>query len=150
MFSPPFSTSPSARALSPLSLIFLLTLFWFWLRPQLLSLYQRRMSLIPTCLNNYRPVTLTPIIMKCFERVMLAHIQRTIPDTEDPLQFAYQSNRLTSDAIVAVFHFSFSHLETRLLHQDALCRLQFRFQHGHSLKFTHILSIYGVQPTLCD
>ncbi|KAK3566077.1 hypothetical protein QTP86_025543 [Hemibagrus guttatus] len=27
----------------------------------------------PTCLNDNRPVALTPIIMKCFERVVLAH-----------------------------------------------------------------------------
>ncbi|XP_037400811.1 uncharacterized protein LOC108414208 [Pygocentrus nattereri] len=40
----------------------------------------------PTSLNDYRPVALTPIIMKCFERVVLAHIQDSIPDTLDPLQ----------------------------------------------------------------
>uniref|UniRef100_A0A3Q3R856 Uncharacterized protein n=1 Tax=Monopterus albus TaxID=43700 RepID=A0A3Q3R856_MONAL len=52
-----------------------------------------------TCLNNYRPVALTPIIMKCFERVVLVHIQSSIPGTLDPLQYAY---RATSDAIAAV------------------------------------------------
>ncbi len=43
----------------------------------------------PTCLNNYRPVALTPTITKCFERVVLAHIQSSMPDTLDPLQYAY-------------------------------------------------------------
>ena len=38
----------------------------------------------PTCLNNYRPIALTPIIMKCFERVILADIKSTMLDTLDP------------------------------------------------------------------
>ncbi|TWW57294.1 hypothetical protein D4764_07G0000130, partial [Takifugu flavidus] len=46
----------------------------------------------PTCMNNYRPAALTPIIMKCFERVVLTHIQSSIPDTTDPLQCAYRPN----------------------------------------------------------
>ncbi|KAI3367358.1 hypothetical protein L3Q82_026167 [Scortum barcoo] len=37
-----------------------------------------------TTLNDYRPVALTPIIVKCFERVVLAHIQNTTPATLDP------------------------------------------------------------------
>ncbi|KAI3365314.1 hypothetical protein L3Q82_010404, partial [Scortum barcoo] len=28
-----------------------------------------------TCLNDYRPVALTPVIMKCFERIVLKHIK---------------------------------------------------------------------------
>ncbi|KAI4901613.1 hypothetical protein NFI96_028146, partial [Prochilodus magdalenae] len=38
----------------------------------------------PSCLNDYRPVALTPIIMKCFERVVLSHIQSTPPSTRSP------------------------------------------------------------------
>ena len=34
-------------------------------------------------LNNYRPVALTPIIMKCFERLTLSHIKATIPASLD-------------------------------------------------------------------
>ncbi|XP_039879029.1 low affinity immunoglobulin gamma Fc region receptor II-like, partial [Simochromis diagramma] len=37
-----------------------------------------------TCLNDYRPVALTPIIAKCFERVVLAYIQSNLTDTLDP------------------------------------------------------------------
>ncbi|KAK0151122.1 hypothetical protein N1851_007759 [Merluccius polli] len=66
----------------------------------------------PACLNDYRPVALTPIIMKCFERVVLAHIKSRILDTLDPLQYAYQPNRSTSDAIAAVLY-SLSHLENK-------------------------------------
>ncbi|KAI4873821.1 hypothetical protein NFI96_014420, partial [Prochilodus magdalenae] len=45
---------------------------------------------VVTCLNDYRPVALTPIVMKCFERIVMSHIQETIPDNLDPLQFAYR------------------------------------------------------------
>jgi hypothetical protein len=42
-----------------------------------------------TCLNDYRPVALTSVAMKCFERLVMAHINSILPDTLDPLQFAY-------------------------------------------------------------
>ena len=42
-----------------------------------------------TELNDYRPVALTSVIMKCFERVVKDHITSTLPATLDPLQFAY-------------------------------------------------------------
>jgi hypothetical protein len=52
-----------------------------------------------TCLNDYRPVTLTSVAMKCFERLVMAHINTIIPETLDPLQFAYRPNTSTDDAI---------------------------------------------------
>ncbi|KAK3538973.1 hypothetical protein QTP86_023577, partial [Hemibagrus guttatus] len=54
----------------------------------------------PTCLNDYRPVALTPHIMKCFQRVVLAHIQSSIPDTLDPLQYAYRSNSSAFNMVI--------------------------------------------------
>ena len=41
-----------------------------------------------TCLNDYRPVALKSVVMKCFERLVMAHIYTIIPETLDPLQFA--------------------------------------------------------------
>ena len=52
-----------------------------------------------TCLNDYRPVALMSKAMKCFERVVIAHINTINPETLDPLQFAYRPNRSTDDAI---------------------------------------------------
>jgi hypothetical protein len=46
-----------------------------------------------TCLNDYRPVALTSIAMKCFEKLVMAHIKTIIPETLDPLQFAYSPYR---------------------------------------------------------
>ena len=50
-------------------------------------------------LNDYRPVALTSVIMKGFERLVKDHITSTLPDTLDPLQFAYRPNRSTDKAI---------------------------------------------------
>jgi hypothetical protein len=46
-----------------------------------------------TCLNDYCPVALTSVAMKCFERLVMAHINSIIPDSLDPLQFAYRPNK---------------------------------------------------------
>lgn len=62
-------------------------------------------------LNDYRPVALTPVIMKCFEKLVRRHIMSCLPPTLDPLQFAYRANRSTEDATVATHHLTISHLE---------------------------------------
>jgi hypothetical protein len=41
-----------------------------------------------TCLNEYRPIALTTVAMKCFERLVMAHINTIIPETIDSLTFA--------------------------------------------------------------
>ncbi|CDQ87019.1 unnamed protein product [Oncorhynchus mykiss] len=43
-----------------------------------------------TCLNDCCPVGLTSVIMKGFERLIMTHFNTIIPDTLDPLQFAFQ------------------------------------------------------------
>ncbi|KAK3521882.1 hypothetical protein QTP70_018612 [Hemibagrus guttatus] len=52
-----------------------------------------------SCLNDYLPVALTPIIMKCFERLVMRQIKDMLPPSLDPMQFAYFPNRSTDDAI---------------------------------------------------
>jgi gmma-aminobutyric acid receptor subunit gamma/cGMP-dependent protein kinase 2 len=49
--------------------------------------------------------------MKCFERLVRAHINTIIPETLDPLQFAYCINRSTDDAISITLHTALSHLD---------------------------------------
>ncbi len=56
------------------------------------------------CLNDYRPIALTPIMMKCFERLVMQKIKNSLPNTLDPLQFAYRPNRSTDDAISSTLH----------------------------------------------
>ncbi len=66
-----------------------------------------------TCLNDWRPVTLTPIFSKCFEKLIREHICSVLPASLDPLQLAYHSNRSTDDAIAFTLHTALSHLENK-------------------------------------
>ena len=34
-----------------------------------------------TCLNYYCPIALTSVAMKCFERLVMAHINTIVPET---------------------------------------------------------------------
>ena len=58
-----------------------------------------------TELNDYRPIALTSVMMKCFERLVKDHITSTLPVTLDPLQFAYHPNRSTDDAITTTMSY---------------------------------------------
>ncbi len=66
-----------------------------------------------TCLNDWRPIALTPIFSKCFEKLVREHICSVLPASLDPLQFAYRSNRSTDDAIAFTLHTALSHLENK-------------------------------------
>jgi hypothetical protein len=87
-------------------------------------------SVIPTCFkmttiipvhknskasshNVYHPVVLTIVIMRCFERLVMAHINSTIPDTPDPLQIAYCPNRPIDNAISIAIPTALTHLDKR-------------------------------------
>lgn len=57
-------------------------------------------------LNNYRPVALTPIIMKFFVQLVLSHIKKNqLPPTLDRLRFAYLTNR-SADGSLSYLHFT--------------------------------------------
>ena len=66
-----------------------------------------------TCLNDYQPVALTSVAMKCFERLVMAHIKTITPETLDPIQFAYRPNRSTDDSVSITLHTDLSHLDRR-------------------------------------
>lgn len=76
------------------------------LRPPQLCLFQRKNTV--TCLTDYSTIALTLIIMKCFERIVIANIKRTILATLDPFQFAYRQNRSTD--VNAAIHTALTHL----------------------------------------
>ncbi|KAK1791082.1 hypothetical protein P4O66_002119 [Electrophorus voltai] len=66
-----------------------------------------------SCLNDYGPIALTSIIMKCFERLVMRHIKTQLLPSLDPLQFAYRSNRSTDDAISTTLHLALTHLDEK-------------------------------------
>ncbi|KAM6915860.1 molybdenum cofactor sulfurase [Xenentodon cancila] len=64
-----------------------------------------------TSLNDSRPVVLTPVIIKSFERIVLQHIKNYLPPDFHPHQFAYRANRSTEDATDVSLHSMLNHLE---------------------------------------
>jgi hypothetical protein len=89
-----------------------------------------------TELNDYLPVGLTSVIMKCFERLVKDHITSTLPVTLDPLQFAYRSNRSTDDAIAITLHTALSHLDKRNTYVRMLF-IDYSIQHHSTLQAHH-------------
>jgi hypothetical protein len=51
------------------------------------------------------------VAMKCFERLVMAHINSILPDILDSLQFAYRPNRSTDDVISIALHTALCHLD---------------------------------------
>ena len=103
-----------------------------------------------TCLNDYRPLALTSVEMKCFERLVMAHIT-IFPETLDPLQFPYRPTRSTDDAISIALHTLLSHLDKR----NTCVRIQFI---DYSSVFTTTVPSklitkvrrLGLNPSLCN
>ncbi|TWW76323.1 putative RNA-directed DNA polymerase from transposon BS [Takifugu flavidus] len=75
----------------------------------------------PPCLNDYRPVALTPINTKCLEQLVLAQLKSCLPPTLDPHQYAYRKNRSTEDAVSTALHSVLSHLDNK----DTYARMLF-------------------------
>ncbi len=80
----------------------------------------------PFCFNDYRPVALTPILMKCFKRLVMHHIRSVLPHSLDPFQFAYWSNH--RHCLPPSPHTSG---QKRLVCQNVVHRLQFSIQHNN-------------------
>lgn len=102
-----------------------------------------------SCLNDYHPVALTPVIIKCFERFILSHIKDIISTDLDSHQFAYRGNRSTEDAVSMALHMALSHLENpntfvRMLFVDF--RSAFNTIIPHKVK--HRLSNLGLTTSL--
>ena len=64
-----------------------------------------------TGLQDYRPVALTSVVMKSFERLVLAFLKSITDPLLDPLQFAYRANRSVDDAVNMALHFILQHLD---------------------------------------
>ncbi|KAK3558997.1 hypothetical protein QTP86_000112 [Hemibagrus guttatus] len=67
----------------------------------------KRSTIIPipkkpkiTGLNDYRPVALTSVVMKSFERLVLAYLKNITGPLLDPLQFAYRANSSAFNTII--------------------------------------------------
>ncbi len=106
----------------------------------------------PSCLNDYRPVALTSIVMKVFERLVKSHISSSIPVTLDPLQFAYRPNRSTDDAISHILHSSLTHIDSSNGNYARLLFIDYSsaFNTIVPIKLTSKLTDLGLNTSLCD
>ncbi|KAI5608961.1 hypothetical protein C0J50_6530 [Silurus asotus] len=101
--------------------------------------------------QDYRSVALTPIMMKCFERLVMRHIKTQLPPALDPMQFAYRPDRSTDDAISTTLHLALTHLDNK----DSYVRMLFI---DFSSAFNTIipqhliekLSLLGLNTSLCN
>ncbi len=64
-----------------------------------------------TWLNDYRPVALTSVVMKSFEKLVLAHMKDINGPSLDPLQFAHRANRSVDDAVNMGLYYVLQHLD---------------------------------------
>ncbi|KAL0166153.1 hypothetical protein M9458_037997, partial [Cirrhinus mrigala] len=77
-----------------------------------------------TGLNDYRPVALTSVVMKSFEKLVLAYLKNITGPLLDPLQFAYRANMSVDDAVNMGLHFILQHLDRpRTYVRDPVCGL---------------------------
>ncbi len=104
-----------------------------------------------SCLNDYHPIALPPIMMKCFERLVMHHIKSNLPNTLDPLQFAYRPNRSTDNAISSTLHLALTHLENK----DSYVRMLFidfssAFNTIIPQQLINKLNLLGLNASLCN
>lgn len=77
----------------------------------------------PADLHDYRPVALTPHMMKTLERLILRLLRPQTLHTLDPLHFGYREHMGVDDAVVYMLHRAHSYLneprsEVRILFLD--------------------------------
>ena len=65
----------------------------------------------PSVLNDYRPVALTPIVIKCFERIRRMHILHTVKPVMDTRQYTYRTKRGVEDATLMMVNSIYQHLD---------------------------------------
>lgn len=103
-------------------------------------------KLKPDGQNDFRPVALTSVAMKCFERIILTHLKEQTKKHMDTLQFAYKEKRGVEDAVATLLNGIYKHLETpasyvRILFADFSSAFNTVQQH-----VTREADIYGCKP----
>ncbi|KAK3529058.1 hypothetical protein QTP70_014852, partial [Hemibagrus guttatus] len=65
-----------------------------------------------TGLNDYRPIALTSVVMKSFQRLVLSYLKDITDPLLNPLQFAYRANRSVDDGVNMALHFILQYLDS--------------------------------------
>ncbi len=108
----------------------------------------------PSCFNDYRPVAITPILMKCFERLVMHHIKSVLtppPIPHPPFRLVYRSNRSTDDAIASALHPALTHLDKKGLYvRMLLIDFSSAFNTNIPQQLNHKLVQLGLKTSLCN
>ena len=62
-------------------------------------------------LNDFRPIALTPLLAKCYEKIIRSRLMSNVSDKLDTYQFAYKARRGAEDACLTLFNLISKHLE---------------------------------------
>lgn len=65
----------------------------------------------PTELNDFRPIALTSLVIKSFERILKDEITYMVQGKLNPLQFAYQEGKGVDDDKLCILDRVYKHLE---------------------------------------
>ena len=74
----------------------------------------------PMVFNDFRPVALTSLAMKSFEKLIKWKILDKVQHLLDPLQFAYRAGRGVEDATLTLLNLVYKHLEGNKTHARIL------------------------------
>lgn len=83
----------------------------------LVHLFSVQLIRFPKTLNDFRPIALTSIVMKCFVKIVKKEI---LKNTDHDLEFAYRPNRRVEDATGTLLNLLFKHLEGKGAHARLL------------------------------
>lgn len=75
-----------------------------------------------------------PIIMKCFDHLVMQRIISILPSSMDHFQFAYQANQSTSDSISITFHSALTYQETQGLMLGCCSKTLFQYSTQSSFR----------------
>uniref|UniRef100_A0AAX7TJ37 Reverse transcriptase domain-containing protein n=1 Tax=Astatotilapia calliptera TaxID=8154 RepID=A0AAX7TJ37_ASTCA len=104
----------------------------------------------PSCLNDYRPVALTPIITKCLEQLVLAHFKSCLPPHPGPPPIRIppeQEHRGCSLHRTALCPLTPG--QQQHLRQNAVYRLQFSINTIHPSQLIRKLTDLGISSLIC-
>ncbi|KAK1786627.1 hypothetical protein P4O66_003063 [Electrophorus voltai] len=106
----------------------------------------------PSDLNDYRPVALISVVIKCFEKLVRDFITSSLPASMDPLQFAYRHNRSTDDAIARLLHTTLTHLDKGRGNDNKMLFVDYSSAFNTIIpsRLTTKLEDLGLHTSLCD
>ncbi|KAK3511381.1 hypothetical protein QTP70_005306 [Hemibagrus guttatus] len=106
---------------------------------------------IVTCLNHYRPFAFTPIMIKCFKRLIMRHIKTQLLPLLDPLQFVHHLNRSKDDTIATILQLALTHLDNKGTYVQMLfIDFSSAFNTIIPQHLTEKLSLLGLNTSLCN